>query len=157
MISPESLGLSIIRPQRTPAAFFNQYENRGFNPGADQSGQHLANVFMEQSGLGDVGQDRSWAQGTMPSYGFSPTDYNNVNRFLANPLNQGNVDAYMGLVNRLKSVTQTNPQFTMWPQQIRNQWANDYPTQIGAGFGTIPPPILQSQNVPGARDSGLRF
>jgi len=156
-LSPQALGLSIIRPQRNPAGFFNLYENRGFNTGADQSNQHAANVYMQQMGYGDVGQDKSAFGGTMPSYGFTPEDYNRITRFLANPMNQGNVNDYMGIVNRLKAITGTNPQFSMWDQTSRDQWARNFPLNLGSAFGTIPPPVLQSQHIPVTNDSNLRF
>jgi len=148
-------GLSINRPTREVSPYFNpnQYQMPGQ---ADNSAQHQANVYMGQMGLGETGQQRTPG---LADYGFSAEDWNNINRYMSNPQNPQNVAGYMNIRNRLQGQANINPQFSTWLPEQRTQWATDFPIRMGAGYGTIPPPILQNWGLayPSNLQPNLRY
>jgi hypothetical protein len=89
----------------SPASFYQGQSTFGVNP--DTSGQHQANVAMEQAGLGQLGLQgyRGFSgdmQGTSNSgYGFSPYAWSDINAYLNNPLgtwhSAGDVSAASGI------------------------------------------------------------
>jgi hypothetical protein len=152
--SPDALNLSVRRERSQVSSFLNPYEFRGFNTGADESGQHGANVYMAKNGLGDTGQTRNPGYA---DYGFSPEDYDNITRYLSNPFNNQNVGNYMGITQRLRNQADTNPQFGSFTPQMRQQWSTDFPLQLASGFNLVPPPILQNWNIPVGTAPNIRF
>lgn len=154
--SPQTLPLGIDRQRTQQSPFFNPNEHRGFNTGGDDSNQHLANVYLGKSGLGETGQDNSQLKG-YPGYGFTPEDYDNITRYLNNPLNSQNVGNYMGIANRLSSMTNTNPQFSQWGADTRRKWSTDFPLGLASGFNLVPPPVLQSWNIPIGTAPNIRY
>jgi hypothetical protein len=146
------LGLSIIRPRRGYASYMDpsQYS---YNPGADDSEQHKANVYMQQQGLGQMGGQ---FDPTMPNYGFTPEDWNNVNRYISNPQNAQNTQNYLGITNRVSQNVNSNPQMASWLQPQKDQFSRDFPQRLGSAYNTLPPPPLQQlpiayPNLPGMR------
>jgi hypothetical protein len=150
------LGVNVIRGQHQPAGFMDLNQQRGFNTGADTSGEHAANVDLARANVGDVGGG-DFGQGTSPSYGFSPEDYNNIYRYMVDPLNSGNVSNYMGIVNRLKGVAGSNSQFSQWGQPARDTWATNMPLYLTSAYGLMPAPILQNWNIPQSNIPNMRF
>lgn len=121
-------------------------EMSGVGSGADTSAEHMANVFLARSGLGDTGVG-NWS-GSQSPYGFNSQDWNQINQFMANPLQQGNVNNYQGIVNRLKPRMQASGQFNMYTPTQFNTAMNDLPQRLGVGYGVVPPPVLQNLSIP---------
>jgi hypothetical protein len=103
---PSTLSGGFARSAPTsPASFYQGQSTFGVNP--DTSGQHSANVAMEQAGLGNLGlQGYRGFQGDMPgtsqsNYGFSPYAWADINAYLNNPLgawhSAGDVSAASGI------------------------------------------------------------
>src|SRR5215471_10925269 len=138
--SPGFVNTAIPHPMRNYAGYFQpgQYAMQG---AADENEQHRMNIYLAQNGLGDTGQQK------LPGYseyGFSPEDWNNITRFLSNPLSNQNIAGYQGISNRLLNTANTNPQFSLWSPAQRQQWARDMPIRTVSGFGAVPAPILQN-------------
>jgi hypothetical protein len=147
------LGLPISRPRRGYASFYDptQYS---YNTGADTSQEHSANVYLKQMGIGDL---YSQQDQTLPQYGFSAEDWTNLNRYLSNPLDQNNVNSYMGLVNRTNQNINQNPGFSRYTPDMRAQFARDMPIRVGAGYNIPPPAVLQNWALPYPSIPGMRF
>lgn len=138
--SPGYLPLSIPSRIRNYSPYFNPSMYQMPSQG-DNSGQHQMNIYLAKNGIGQSGQQ------SLPGYseyGFSPEDWDNITRYLSNPLSNQNVAGYMGIVNRLNNVANTNPQFGLWSPQQRQQWSTDMPIRTVSGFGQVPAPILQN-------------
>lgn len=153
--SPGFTNLSIPHPVRQYSPYYSP-EQSSMSNAADTGEQHRMNIYLAQNGLGDTGQ------ANIPGYsdyGFSPEDWNNITRFLSNPLSNQNIAGYQGLTNRLGNVANTNPQFSLWSPAQRSQWSRDMPIRTVSGFGAVPAPILQNWGLayPPSSTSNLRF
>lgn len=153
--SPGFVNLSVPNRTRQYSPYFNPSQYQMPNQ-ADTSGQHEMNVYMAQNGMGDTGQQRNPG---LADYGFSAEDWNNITRFLSNPLSNQNIAGYQGISNRLGNMTNQNPQFGLWNPQQRQQFASDMPIRLASGFGQVPAPILQnwSLSYPSSQTSNMRF
>lgn len=146
---PGSLPLGVNRRRSNPSPYYNLFEqSRTYSQGGDNSNLHQANVYAGKQGIGNTGADwGSTGAGGYPQYGFSPEDYDVISRYMSNPQNQANVDAYMKIVGRMTNMTQTNPQFSQWLPEQKQNWAKDFPMQLAGGFNMIPPPILTDWGI----------
>lgn len=153
--SPGFAGVSIPRVPRVNSPYLNpSMYNLGV--GSDTSAEHQGNVYMAQMGLPETGQQRTAG---LADYGFSAEDWANINRYLTNPQNVGNVQNYMNIRNRLQGQANTNPQMGSWLPEQRTQWATDFPIRMASGYGTVPPPVLQQWGIPypTSQTSNLRY
>lgn len=126
------------------ADFYKEMSSVG--AGADTTAEHMANVFMARSGLGNTGVNQ-WSPSDSP-YGFSAQDFNDVRQFMTNPLNQGNVNKYKGLVDRISPFMKASGQFDMFTDSQFKTTMNDIPQRLGVGYGLVPPPVLQNIGIP---------
>ncbi|SRR6266576_4272796 len=149
------LGLPVSRARRNYSPYFNN-PNEGYNPGAENTAQHQANVYMSQMGMGNVGAPE---QTGYSNYGFSPEDWANINRFLSNPQNQSNVTNYNNITGRLGQNMQTNPTFANWLPEQKQQFQIDAPIRLASGFQNVPAPILQNWGLafPSGGAGNLRY
>lgn len=127
-----------------------------YTPGPDTSGQHLANVMMAQQGYGDLGL-RDQTPGTSYSgYGFSPQSWGDISRYVGNPQNQGNVDAYKNIMDIIHQSMGGNPMFSGWQPEQMQQFYTDMPLRYGAAFNIFPPEMLQNIGMGTGMIPGIR-
>lgn len=160
LVGPQSgssgyTGIGINRPTREYSPYFSPNQYR-MSDAADNSGQHQANVYMSQMGVGETGQQRTPG---LADYGFSAEDWANVQRYMSNPQNPTNVQGYMNIRNRLQTQANTNPQFSTWLPSQRTQWATDFPIRVASGYNLVPPPVLQNWGLPypSSQTGNIRF
>jgi hypothetical protein len=148
-------GISVNRPTRQVSPYFSPGQYQMPNA-ADTSAEHRANVFMAQNGVGDTYQQRTPG---LADYGFSAEDWANVNRYMTNPQNPQNVQGYMNIRNRLNVLAMNSPQFSTWLPEQKGQFATDFPIRMAAGYGLVPPPILQTWGLPypSSQQPNLRY
>lgn len=136
--------IGIARPTRQYSPYFSPEQYR-MPMQADTSPEHQMNIYLAKNGLADTGQQK------LPGYseyGFSPEDWDNITRFLSNPLSDQNITNYQGISNRLRGLSDTNPQMANWQPEQRDAFSRDFPIRMMSGFGHVPAPILQNWGLP---------